>query len=270
MPDTSRLLEACLQAMAGRQDLHQLLRRDPAERDELVTLLRLAADLGRLGPPSADPAVRLRVRNRMLAAAARRRRVRRWNPFALAPRPVRRMAAVGAIAAGLVLGGLTAAGASGSALPGDPLYAVKIGLEKAQLVTTVDSAAHARLELRSADARLAEARALFQRGRVQDGVRLVGQYDAALARFNVGVADRAIDDRAASELSRSLDERHAQDAASLRALAGSIGPDPQVKAAVAQTQSRVDQAWRGSKESLRSRTAQTQPGAPPAKAGNEP
>jgi uncharacterized protein DUF5667 len=271
VPDAPRILEECLQAMDGKRDLHQLLRRDPAEREELVVLLRLAADLGSLAPPPADPAVRLRIRNRMLAAAARRHHVRRWIPVVLAPRTLRRLAATGAIAAGLTLGGLTAAGASGSALPGDPLYAVKIGLENVQLTTTVDSAAHARLELRFADARLAEAQALFQRGRVQDGVQLIGRYDAAVAQFNLGIAARSFDDRAANELSRYLDERHARDAASLKALAGSVEGDPQVAAAVAQTQSRVDQAWRGSKASLRARSAQTQPSSRPAKsAGSEP
>jgi uncharacterized protein DUF5667 len=271
VPELSRRLEACLQGMAGRRDLHELLGRDPAERDELVPLLRLAADLESLAPPPADPALRLRIRNRMLAAAARHRRGRRWYPLARTPRAVGRLAAAAAIAAGLTAGGLTAAGASGSALPGDPLYAVKIGLEHAQLTSTLDAGARAQLELRFADARLAEAQALFQQRRVDDGVRLVGQYDAALAKFNLGIARRPIDERLVSQLSRFLDERSMRDAASLKALAGTVGGDPQLAAAVAQTQSRVDQAWRGSKESLRSRYAQTQPASRPAKpAGSEP
>src|SRR5207237_10906868 len=121
------LLRECSAAMDDKHNLQEWLRRYPAERDELIALLRLSIDLGGLEAPAADPAFRLRARNRMLAAAAQRRQARRWNPLAALPRPVVRLAYAGALAAALLIGGLTAASASDNSLPGDPLYGVKLG-----------------------------------------------------------------------------------------------------------------------------------------------
>jgi hypothetical protein len=259
--DLTRPLQECLTALDEKNNLQDVLRRYPADRDELIALLRLSVDLGGLGAPPADPAFRLEARNRMLAAAALRRRARRWNPLAGLPRSVVRVAYAGALAVALMAGGLTAAGASGNSLPGDPLYGVKLNVERAQLATTFDSAARARLQLQFADVRLAEAQRLFAAGRVQDGVRGMGQYDTAVAQFNRSIATTALDTRAADDLSRLMDDREARADASLKELAGSLaaGGDPEAAAAVARTQSHVDQALRGSKRDLRARSATGHP-----------
>jgi hypothetical protein len=259
--DLTRPLQECLKAMDERDNLQEVLRRYPAERDELIALLRLSVDLGGLGAPSADPAFRLQARNRMLAAAAVRRQARRWNPLAALPRPVVRLAYAGALAVALAVGGLTAAAASSTSLPGDPLYGVKLGVERAQLATTFDSGARARLQLQLADVRLAEARRLFAAGRVQDGVRGMKQYDTAVAQFNQSIATSALDTRSADDLSRYMDDRAARADASLKELAGSLaaGGDPEAAAAVTRTQSHVDQAMRGSKRDLQSRGAASHP-----------
>src|SRR5256714_5062178 len=54
-------LEECLQAMGEKRNLQNVLRRYPAERDQLIELLRLSVDLGGVAPtsPPADPAVRV-------------------------------------------------------------------------------------------------------------------------------------------------------------------------------------------------------------------
>ena len=44
MRDLSRPLEECLQAMQEKRNLQDILRRYPAERDELIGLLRLSGD----------------------------------------------------------------------------------------------------------------------------------------------------------------------------------------------------------------------------------
>ena len=80
--DLTRPLQDCLAAMDDKHNLQEVLRRYPADRDELIALLRLSVDLGTLEAPTADPGFRLRARNRMLAAAAHRRQSRRWNPLA--------------------------------------------------------------------------------------------------------------------------------------------------------------------------------------------
>jgi hypothetical protein len=259
--------------MDDKHNLQEVLRRYPADRDELIALLRLSVDLGGLEAPAADPAFRLRARNRMLAAAAHRRQARRWNPFAALPRPVVRLAYTGAIAVALAAGGVSAAAASGDSLPGDPLYGVKLGVERVQLATTFDSAARARLQLQFADVRLAEAQRLFAMGRVKDGVRGMAQYDTAVMQFNQSIAGTALDSRQVDDLSRLMDDRAARADASLSELAGSLAArgDPEAAAAVTRTKSHVDQAMSGSKRDLQSRGAASQPGdRQPKPAGGKP
>ena len=273
MRDLTGPLQECLTALDDKRNLQAVLRRYPADRDELIALLQLSVDLGGLEAPAADPTFRLRARNRMLAAAADRRRSRRWNPLAALPRPVVRVAYAGALAAALLVGGLTAAAASNNSLPGDPLYVVKLGVERAQLATTLDSAARARLQLQFADVRLAEAQRLFAAGRVKEGVRGVAQYDTAVTQFNRSIAASTLGSSAADDLSRVVDDRAARADASLKELAGSLaaGGDAEAAAAVARTQSHVDQAWRGSSHDLQSRGTASQPSNHESKpAGQQP
>ena len=273
MRDLTGPLQECLAALDDKHNLQEVLRRYPADRDELIAMLRLSIDLGALEAPAADPGFRLRARNRMLAAAVHRRQARRWNPLAALPRPVVRVAFIGALAAALLVGGLTAAAASDNSLPGDPLYGVKLGVERARLATTLDSAARARLELQFADVRLAEAQRLFAAGRVQDGVRGMAQYDTAVTQFNRSIARSTLDSSAADDLGRTLDDRAARADASLKELAGSLaaGGDAEAAAVVARTQSHVEQAWRGSKNDLHSRGTAGQPSNHQSKpTGQEP
>ena len=53
MRDLTRPLQECLTALDHKRNLQQVLRRHPADRDELIALLRLSVDLGTLGPPPA-------------------------------------------------------------------------------------------------------------------------------------------------------------------------------------------------------------------------
>lgn len=256
MRDLSRPLQECLEAVENR-NLPEVLRRYPADRDELVALLRLSVDLSGLGAPAADPAFRLRARNQMLAAAARQRQAGRWNPLGSWRRPAVRLAFAGAVASASLVGGLTAAAALDSSLPGDPLYGVKLGAEQAQLTLTFNAADRARLQLRFADVRLQEAQRLFAVGRKQDAVRLVGQYDAAVAQFDKSVASSALDTQASAALSRYVAERQAQADASLDAMAGSLsaGGDAQSAEIVTKTHTHVDQAFNGSRRDLQAHAA---------------
>ena len=267
MPDLSRPLQECLEAIEQKRNLPEVLRRYPADRDELVALLRLSVDLGGLGAPAADPAFRLRARNRMLAASARQRQARHRNPFGRWPRPPLRLAFATAFAVALLVGGLTAAAASDGSLPGDPLYGVKLAAEKAQLTITFNSIDRARLQLRFADVRLQEALRLFALGRKQDAIRLISQYDADVAQFDRLVATAAIDNQASDVLSRYVDDRQAHADASLDALAGSLsaGGDSQSAEIVARTHSQVDQAFDGSKRDLQAHAQSSQHNTRPAK-----
>lgn len=261
MRDLTQPLEECLQAMSEKRNLQDVLRRYPAERDQLIELLRLSVDLGGLAPsgPAADRAFRLRARNRMLAAAAQRRRARRWNPLGALPRPAARLALAGALAVVVLVGGLTSAAASGNSLPGDPFYPLKLGVERARLAITFDPAARARLHAQFADVRLSEAQRLVAAGRVQDGVRQVDQYDTAVAQFNRALAGTTFDDAAIADLRRFMNDHEASADASLQSLAGSLaaGGDAQAAAAVTRTRSHADQTWKGSQRDLQARSAAT-------------
>ena len=266
MRDLTTPLEECLQAMGEKRNLQDVLRRYPAERDQLIELLRLSVDLGGLAPsaPAPDPAFRLRARNQMLAAATQRRRARRWNPFGALPRPAARLAFAGALAVAVLLGGLTSAAASGNSLPGDPFYPIKLGVERAQLAITFDPGARARLHAQFAQVRLTEAQRLVAAGRVQDGVRQVAQYDTAVAQINHALAGTTFDDRAIAELTRFMNDHEAAADASLQSLAGSLkaGGDAQAAAAVTRTQSHADQTWKGNQRDLQARST-----TPPADHG---
>lgn len=275
MRDLKQPLEECLQAMGEKRNLQEVLRRYPADRDQLIELLRLSVDLGGLAPsaPAADPAFRLRARNRMLAAAAQRRRTRRWNPFGALPRPAARLAFAGAFAVALLVGGLTSVAASGNSLPGDPLYQVKLAVERAQLAVTFDPASRARLHAQFAEVRLSEAQRLIAAGRVQEAVRQVDQYDSAVAQINGALAGSTFDERAIAELRRFMDDHQASADASLQSLAGSLeaGGDAQAAAAITRTRSHADQTWKGNERDLQARSARPaehSPSHPPA--GQEP
>jgi hypothetical protein len=245
--------------MGEKRNLQDVLRRYPAERDQLIELLRLSVDLGGLAPsgPAADPAFRLRARNRMLAAAAQRRGARRWNPLGALPRPVVRLAFAGAFAVALMVGGLTSAAASGNSLPGDALYPIKLAAERAQLAVTFDPVARARLHAHFAEVRLGEATRLIAAGRVQEGVRQVDQYDSAVAQFNSTLAGTTFDDSAIADLRRFMKDHEASADASLQSLAGSLeaGGEAQAAAAVTRTQSHADQTWKGSERDLQAHSA---------------
>ena len=269
MPDLSSALEECLTAINQKRNLQEVLKRYPADRDELIDLLRLSVDLGGLSAPAGDPAFRLRARNRMLAEASRYRVRRRRNPLAALARPVIRLVASAAVAGGLVVGGLTAAAASTNALPGDPLYPIKIAAETVQLATTFDTTAHIRLELRFAEVRLDEAQRLIAAGRVQDGVRLIGEYDTEVALLDRTLISTSLDPHAAADLRRLLGDRQAHADASLMALAGSLNANgnSEAAAAVEKTQSHVDQALERSRQEMQARSgngAASQPSARPA------
>jgi hypothetical protein len=267
MRDLSRPLEECLAAVNERRNLQEILRRYPQEREELIGMLRLSVELNSLGAPAADPAFRLRARNRMLGLAARRRSERQRSPRAWLPRPAARLAFAGMVAIGLVAAGITAAAASDTSLPGDPLYGVKLGIERVQLAVTFDSASRARLQLHLADVRLGEAQRLFSLGRKGDAITLVNEYEAEVAGFRLSVASASFDDSASSELSQFVQERQARADASLNALAGSLSAqgDTRTAAIISKTQSHVDEELRGSNSDLQARQGNPRQNPRPAK-----
>src|SRR5918999_262552 len=130
--------------------------------DELASLVALADELRddvaglELDPAVTEKHLNLVYRRGRAATATRgsRRRQadRTWR---------RRFVSVG-FAAILLL--VPASFASGSALPGDPLYPLKLGLEKVRLVAALSPGADAEARASIADVRLEELEGLLQAG----------------------------------------------------------------------------------------------------------
>lgn len=155
---------------------------------EIEAAAEVARELRRaLTPPSSTARHRARVWAHLepqLASDASRVR-----------RPVRRLRLAYALA-GLVLAlfmatGTTAAYASEGALPGDPLYPVKRGLETARLALSLSEEGDASLIATFADRRLAEIEALGARGRWND-------VEAALPAYSAGL-DSLVETEAAAD-----------------------------------------------------------------------
>jgi hypothetical protein len=142
----------------------------PPDTDDLRLLAELAVDLRRdLAPRPVDSARRQRVWARLAPRLEKPRRG--WLPSF---RPAYVLAAL-AVAIVCTLG-TTTAYASGGALPGDPLYAVKRGVEQARLVISTTEAGDAALMAAFADRRVAEIEQLAAFGRWDDVQAAVTDY----------------------------------------------------------------------------------------------
>ncbi|MGN6332473.1 MAG: DUF5667 domain-containing protein [Motilibacteraceae bacterium] len=137
------------------------------------------------------PAPTVESRGRAGTADVRRRPVRRGR---------RRL--VAGTAAGLLAVGVGGAWASTGALPGDPLYPVKRGLEQVQLDLATSDAGRGQRHLAQADHRLAEIEALLAgeraddpatAGQVVDGLTELRAADAAGGRLLLADFDRTGD-----------------------------------------------------------------------------
>jgi hypothetical protein len=152
---------------------------DPSQASgEVAPLATLAAELRHvLAPAPASASLTARVRARVLGSLPARDG---------APRPSgwRRLRPAYALA-GLLLAfalafGSTAAYASESALPGDPLYAVKLGVEDIRLQLSPTTAGDRALLGEFADRRMNEIETLARRGRWADVELALRAYPAVV------------------------------------------------------------------------------------------
>ena len=178
--DLDTALDQCLLWLREGMSIEQCLARTPEHAGELRPLLKLAVDVGRTLPPVSSTAARAAGEERMLAAlAAKRARQERAHPLALLARrllwglvpgrPGSRRAAWQVEAAMLLVvlmagGGMVIAASAGS-LPGEPLYAVKLASQQAQLALTANPARQQRLAERFDAQRRLDVAAALQVGR---------------------------------------------------------------------------------------------------------
>jgi hypothetical protein len=124
----AKLIE-CLDALAQGESVERILARYPQEAGQLRPLLETAAFLPTLRREPSE-AAKLQSRQKFLAQADLLRRTTPRKTLGFLPRLAAGFIAVALVAVVLSTG---AVAASGSALPGDPLYGLKRAVENAQL-----------------------------------------------------------------------------------------------------------------------------------------
>jgi hypothetical protein len=170
----------------------------PSASDDLRPLVGLAAELRRtLAPAASTEAMRHRVQARVLRRVRTQTPAARRRPEAKPRRPLilRPAYAIAGLALALLLTFSTSAAyAAESSLPGDALYPVKRGLEKAQLALSVTTAGDTALTASFVDRRLAEIETLTARGRWRDVDQALQAYSTSvdeLVRLEALAADPA-------------------------------------------------------------------------------
>jgi hypothetical protein len=180
------ILDRCLRRLqTGQATLDECISENPAQAEALEALLLLAAatraQLAVQGPSQAflthSPKRVMNVVSARLHTPAPTRPPRR----AWIGRPVFRLAGA-FLALVLIIGTTGVASASSDALPGDSLYGVKRGLERAALAISLSPEGDAELLLQHANRRIAEVEELMQRGRSADTGPALESYGQAIQK----------------------------------------------------------------------------------------
>ena len=180
------ILDRCLHGIqTGQATLERCLAENSEHAETLEPLLRIAAltnsGLAPTGPSetfrshSSKRVMNLtRARLKKTAPASQRRTVWMW-------RPAYRLAGA-LLALALLIGSVGVAYASEDALPGDDLYGIKRGLERAALVVSLRAEGDAELLLEHAGRRIAELEELVRRGRGNDIGPALDGYEHAVRK----------------------------------------------------------------------------------------
>jgi hypothetical protein len=156
----AQLIE-CLDALAQGESTERVLARYPQEAAQLRPLLEAAAGLSTLRMEPSE-ASKMQSRQKFMAQVDLLRRTTPRKSLGFLPR-----FAAGFIAAALVAGVLStgAVAASGSALPGDPLYGLKRTVEEVRLNTAGSPTQRQELQREFEQRRVDEANELLAEGR---------------------------------------------------------------------------------------------------------
>jgi hypothetical protein len=196
----SRIFDECLERIeAGRSTVDECLRMFPDDVKQLAPMLKLAVEAREAFAPSeprpdyvaaSHRRIKAILSLRQLQAQEPRRQVvpaRRWRP---AQAIISLVLAISVLAMGT---GVVQA-ASG-ALPGDPLYGIKRGIERARLVVSWSASGHAVLLAQHANERLAEVEELLETKRYDDiGLALDGLDDSLSGISNLSDEDEGVID----------------------------------------------------------------------------
>lgn len=217
----SSILDECLnQLHAGGTTVSECLENHPDHAPALLPLLALGVEMQEaMAPPAAEATFVSATKQRLLRRARlgarpspetkKRRAGIRWPP-----RWSTRWAYVLAsllLTVGLVVSSFGVAQAAASSLPGDSLYSVKRGIEKAQLALSLTPAGDLELLSGFADKRIEEIETLLAAGRGGDLDIALGEYESILTLLTDLVAETGVDgDPGSLEHIQSRLEHHRQ------------------------------------------------------------
>jgi len=162
-----RALDVCLRKMQSGASLEEVLEIFPQLADELRPLLNAAQKASRAGTDIHIPkGAQTRSRAAFLLEAQRRKQTRSGffptlfsSKFALASLMVILV---------IILGSVTSVAVSAQALPGDPLYGVKLATERTRLLLTDNQNQKLKLEQSFDHERVQEVEALIQKSRREE------------------------------------------------------------------------------------------------------
>lgn len=188
VPTLAEVLDACVEdILAGRATVDDCLAQYPDLRSELEPLLRVVTWINPLAL-SPDPALKLAARARFIEALYAEpevRGIRGWVVAFLDQAASFRFGLPGNVSLVVALALVTSSGAvyaAEQALPGAPLYGVKLAVEQVRLAAAVDDESKVQVELDIASRRLAEVERALQLGD-QNAVQ------AAATRYSATVQD---------------------------------------------------------------------------------
>jgi hypothetical protein len=224
-------LDQCLQTLAAGESLEVCLARFPDQRQELEPMLMAVLRLQAVQALQAPPAFRQAGRGRLLAAIeaapkpiapTRTPLVQRCmatlagilQPLRLAPLALRLALALILLTAGTAATAYAAQGA----MPGNPLYAVKLVGEDVHLSLATDPVT---LRLIFAQRRLDEAQTLQQRGFDRNLPAALARYDQTLLAWTLAAETGGLQDAA------DASHRLAAQLEQLQTLAQQAPPDQQ-------------------------------------------
>lgn len=193
--ERAELLDGALARIQSRQTpVRDSLAGHPEQQAELLPLLETAERAHSLlipdGPaPKFVAAAEARLVRRIRESERKDRIAAQAHPFSAFLARIPAAAAALAAAAIVLLGtGWGVSAASAQALPGDPLYSVKRGLEETSLALSFTDTGDVALLAQFADKRIAEIEQLAGEGRPADLDTGLGEYEQVLIRLDAAVA----------------------------------------------------------------------------------
>jgi hypothetical protein len=236
--DFDEILSGCLEALERGDGLADVLARYPQASDELKPLLEAAVWFeGQKAAVEPRPGFLRASRARLIeqieaepVAAADGWLERAWAQLSSALgggwRVALQVALAAVMLACLVVSGSEVALASQDALPGEALYSVKLGLERVELLVTLDPAEKIQLHSQFAQARLVEIQDLVMEGRYNYIREAVSNFEAHVNQASQLLRALARKDPdKATELAVALKETLASQSSLLSFLMAAVPPE---------------------------------------------